>query len=939
MNSTDYLIAGSSLCAVSAAYTLAKANNRVTLVTKETFLGYEPGMYGQAFLPESSLADPLVKTFFPDKILQPSLLLGGYVPIHPDRMKIHLEDLLMEKGVRIIYGAALMSVCQKGSDYIAAVVSKGGKVERKSLSTIDFESAETDMGYKDEIVCKGFMTDPHQSAPDAPSDEMRIVHFTGIEGGVKRLREEINRLGLNDSFKVYPGYCGEGHGLIGVVMNISEVKVEKVHSNPLNLRPNAHHAKYAHQAAYAHQVEHKAEMVYKNVAHKQYLTMKITLDQIEALQNALPWLRSASLGRIALKAGDVHINFLEELHRGETCAMTLPDHSDLKEICPDITRITCDLVIAGGGTSGVPAAYFAQDDLHVVLLDMNPILGGTSTIGGVSSYWFGNREEACAQVDNRTQLLHQRLGVSYPGMWWSRHDCWHNELKSFVLHDMCMEKGIALFLETIVFDAEAVDGKITMLRCFNNGKIIEILLQGVIDATGDGDIAYFAGADYTYGSEKGGVTFWASLGQFTSPTDHQNNFTSNVRIDDIYDYTQFIMVNRRRGETYDHCAYVAPRESRHIKGRVTLTLKDQLLQRRYDDTVHSCFSNYDPKGKSTSDIIYVGLLPPNLNINLPYRCLVPESLNNILIAGKAFSCEHDAFPAVRMQPDLMEVGRACGLLASYCITNEIVFDRITPEEIRAVLGRSKQEDVPQVDLEILADSMTGEEQWDWIDMEVDEAVDDIPMVAAFMFGEREQAIAALSRVMKESEGNRCLLAAKLLLWHHDESGFDILLHHVEACIRESTLLPKRKGSIRFCQLLPDHGVMAEVIYNLNLLTFAQSDYNRKRIVPIFREILHRLRDMDRNYYDIRESIYHYVEAFAYAANQTGMKEYVPMLEAITSFAEFSFITTGRKTNTSHIMAERFLILYKETAEALYHIDREKGLAALAKMNVLLAGKG
>ena len=69
----------------------------------------------------------------------------------------------------------------------------------------------------------------------------------------------------------------------------------------------------------------------------------------------------------------------------------------------------------------------------------------------------------------------------------------------------------------------------------------------VIDATGDGDVAAFAGADYVLGSNRDHVPMWANLAQFVNPGRNQNHFTSTADVTNIEDYTRYVMVGRRRG--------------------------------------------------------------------------------------------------------------------------------------------------------------------------------------------------------------------------------------------------------------------------------------------------------------------------------------------------------------------------------------------------------
>src|SRR5687767_908139 len=112
-----------------------------------------------------------------------------------------------------------------------------------------------------------------------------------------------------------------------------------------------------------------------------------------------------------------------------------------------------------------------------------------------------------------------------------------------------------------------------------------ILAKVTIDASGDADVAAFAGAQTVYGSARDRLPLWYSLAQLVRPGITRNNFTSSVDISNVNDYTRAILAGRRRGECHDHGTYVAPRETRHIVGGITLTLTHQLTFQQFPDTV------------------------------------------------------------------------------------------------------------------------------------------------------------------------------------------------------------------------------------------------------------------------------------------------------------------------------------------------------------------
>ena len=120
-------------------------------------------------------------------------------------------------------------------------------------------------------------------------------------------------------------------------------------------------------------------------------------------------------------------------------------------------------------------------------------------------------------------------------------------------------------------------------------------------------------------------------------------------------------------ECHDHGIYIASRETRHIRGEVTLTLTDQLRYKRWPDVINIHYSNCDIKGKVASDWLRIGLVPPNQNVEIPYRALLPVGLENILVVGKALSATKDILATIRMQPDQQNLGGVTALAAAQAI--------------------------------------------------------------------------------------------------------------------------------------------------------------------------------------------------------------------------------------------------------------------------------
>jgi hypothetical protein len=108
---------------------------------------------------------------------------------------------------------------------------------------------------------------------------------------------------------------------------------------------------------------------------------------------------------------------------------------------------------------------------------------------------------------------------------------------------------------------------------------------------------------------------------------------------------------------------VGVRESRRIRGEYYLTVEDVLGGRKFADAI--CRNTYpldvhrDPKDPKPSLV----KLPPGEYHEVPYRCLVPLGIDNLLVAGRCLSASFEAQSSVRIQPNCRAMGQAAALAA------------------------------------------------------------------------------------------------------------------------------------------------------------------------------------------------------------------------------------------------------------------------------------
>lgn len=128
----------------------------------------------------------------------------------------------------------------------------------------------------------------------------------------------------------------------------------------------------------------------------------------------------------------------------------------------------------------------------------------------------------------------------------------------------------------------------------------------------------------------------------------------------------------RRAWLLDSSPQVGVRETRHILGGYVLTLDDVLSGRDFPDTVargaypvdlHDVRAGADVLGGTVGGA-GVTLRKIDRAYGIPYRCLVPDGLDAIVVAGRAISATHEAAGSVRGQAVCMATGHAAGTIAA-----------------------------------------------------------------------------------------------------------------------------------------------------------------------------------------------------------------------------------------------------------------------------------
>jgi hypothetical protein len=153
---------------------------------------------------------------------------------------------------------------------------------------------------------------------------------------------------------------------------------------------------------------------------------------------------------------------------------------------------------------------------------------------------------------------------------------------------------------------------------------------------------------------------------------------------------QLLEFFRKRVPGFENCRLAATatqigiRESRRIVGAYTLTREDVLEARRFDDAVaRSAYpiDIHNPAGSGTT----THRLPAGESYEIPYRCMVPASVERLLVAGRCISTTHEALASTRLTPTVMTLGQAAGTAAALANQRAVSLRNLDPRLLRETL--------------------------------------------------------------------------------------------------------------------------------------------------------------------------------------------------------------------------------------------------------------
>ena len=417
---------------------------------------------------------------------------------------------------------------------------------------------------------------------------------------------------------------------------------------------------------------------------------------------------------------------------------------------PGITKnMDVDVLVCGAGCAGSAAALAAsRAGANVMVLEKAPFAGGIITCVGLPYFdGIANIRDNRIVVRGIALELLSKSGVcAADARTVSKHNpTIPNSFEFKLLLDKLFKEqksSLSILFNSFACGVESQGGMIRTVHVANKDGLVAIHPRVVIDCTGDADVAAWAGAPFEQNTEVQPLTLHFRIGHVKKNGEMTRNcrealakavtrgdlpfyygpgvmflygddevYIHGVRVPanptDAADLSRAEMQGRADAhamfrtwkrevpgfeDSYFMEAYpwIGVRESRRIIGQVVLSEEHLMKSQRFDDAIATgCWyldlhpnkttvgsaNNFDPKKVQPEPY------------DIPYRSLLPQKVENLLVAGRCHSATRGAHASTRVTVTAMAMGEAAGHAAAMSIKSGKSVQEINGMKVRDALRK------------------------------------------------------------------------------------------------------------------------------------------------------------------------------------------------------------------------------------------------------------
>lgn len=392
-------------------------------------------------------------------------------------------------------------------------------------------------------------------------------------------------------------------------------------------------------------------------------------------------------------------------------------------------RYTADIVVAGGGPAGVAAAVTAaRCGKNVIIIEQSGTFGGSSMLCNVPELMnFDDGEKFICHGFG--QMIFD--GMGYVNENKRRWPLVKPEKLKRLYDEFIKSSGATTLFYTKAVDVIKSGNKITHLVVSGAEGVYAICADVFVDCTGSGALCVMAGAEFEYGDENGKAmsatlcSLWGGVDFSQKGIDgdyYEKAYDAGVfsqydpilpgikanfpevgvgeanaghcfGVDDTNteSLTEATFFGRKILEEYENfytnfvpgckeavliksADFIGIRESRRIKCEYMLNQNDFFKEEPFFDEIGRYSYPVDIHPMST-DKKAVEDFHKSLTLHhksgdtysIPYRCLIPKGIENILVAGRTLGVDRAMQASIRVIPGCYITGQAAGAAAAVCV--------------------------------------------------------------------------------------------------------------------------------------------------------------------------------------------------------------------------------------------------------------------------------
>jgi hypothetical protein len=367
-----------------------------------------------------------------------------------------------------------------------------------------------------------------------------------------------------------------------------------------------------------------------------------------------------------------------------------------------------DVIVVGGGCAGIAAAIASsRNGAKTLIIERFAFFGGAATTSLMAKInGFRNQVEPdnlqttkgigeeiilrLKEIDGIGKNIYKKMKV-YDGTKNSLSFSYvvDTEKLKYLLLKMVKEAGVNILFHTYFSDVIKEDNRVQGIIFENKSGRQAAFTKVVIDASGDGDVAFKAGADYVgktnlenkklqdtlmykvsghpreidyFGCQyEDTMVIWGpKAGAIDAvKAEELTEGEINTRLA-VYEHLEEQKKNcedLRNAKIIETPALLGIKQTRFIEGLYTITGEDVLSGKKFEDSI----------AMSSKPIIeYYGYRRylEHDGYDIPYRCLLPKNVDGIITAGRCISSDQPAFESWRSMAPCMSIGEAAGTAAA-----------------------------------------------------------------------------------------------------------------------------------------------------------------------------------------------------------------------------------------------------------------------------------